>query len=162
MDKPDKNLKETLGLSAEYAVASELCRRGIYAQLTLGNRKRTDLLLDVDCGRMLRVQVKAKQGREWPAVKGVFGSGIVLVLVDFERKTVRERPDFYILTPAYWRNFIRIEMIKSGMVERGEVVLSDELVPTYRDGWVGTSLRTSHVDRHKEKWEKFDKLLGLA
>ena len=42
--------KETLGLAAEFAVASELCRRGIYAQLTLGNRKRTDLLVDVEGG----------------------------------------------------------------------------------------------------------------
>ena len=52
--------KETLGLAAEFAVASELCRRGIYAQLTLGNRKRTDLLVDVEYGRMLRIQVKSE------------------------------------------------------------------------------------------------------
>jgi hypothetical protein len=31
--------KDTLGLAGEFAAASELCRRGIYAQLTLGNRK---------------------------------------------------------------------------------------------------------------------------
>jgi len=31
--------RHTLGLSAEFAVASELCRRNIYAQLTLGLRK---------------------------------------------------------------------------------------------------------------------------
>ena len=42
--------KETLGLAGEYAVASELCKRGIYAQLTLGNRKSVDLLL----GRLAR------------------------------------------------------------------------------------------------------------
>ena len=63
--------KQTLGLAGEYAVASELCKRGIYAQLTLGNRKSTDLLLDVEDGGMLRVQVKSKQGNEWPACKGV-------------------------------------------------------------------------------------------
>jgi len=32
--------KDILGLAGEFAVASELCRRGIYAQLTLGTRKR--------------------------------------------------------------------------------------------------------------------------
>jgi hypothetical protein len=48
-------LKESLGLAAEFAVASELCRRWLFAQLTLGNKKRTDLLvhdgrLVVSCG----------------------------------------------------------------------------------------------------------------
>ena len=57
--------KETIGLAAEYAVASELCRRGIYAQLTLGNHKRTDLLVvNEESGKMLRVQVKAKRKTE--------------------------------------------------------------------------------------------------
>jgi hypothetical protein len=65
--------KETLGLAGEFAVASELCKRGIYAQLTLGNRKSTDLLVDVEDGGMVRVQVKSKQGNEWPACKGVVG-----------------------------------------------------------------------------------------
>jgi len=36
--------KECIGLAAEFAVASELCKRGIYAQLTFGNKKRTDRL----------------------------------------------------------------------------------------------------------------------
>jgi hypothetical protein len=34
--------KSTLGLAADYAVASELCRRNIYAQPTFGHQKRTD------------------------------------------------------------------------------------------------------------------------
>ena len=37
--------KSTLGLAAEFAVASELGRRNIYAQPTLGLQKRTDLLI---------------------------------------------------------------------------------------------------------------------
>ncbi|GAH85546.1 unnamed protein product, partial [marine sediment metagenome] len=64
--------KDILGLAAEFAVASELCRRNIYAQLTLGLRKRTDLLIETERG-MLRVQVKGKQAREWPGVKGIYG-----------------------------------------------------------------------------------------
>jgi hypothetical protein len=35
------NSKELVGLAGEYAVASELCRRGYYSQLTLGNHKKT-------------------------------------------------------------------------------------------------------------------------
>ena len=87
-------LKHTLGLAAEFVVASELCRRSIYAQLTLGNRKRTDLLVEAENGMMLCVQVKAKQNKVWPAVKGISGRSMILVLVDYEKKTVVERPDF--------------------------------------------------------------------
>ncbi len=36
-----------MGLTGEYAVASELCKRGYYAQLTLGNHyKKTDLIVE--------------------------------------------------------------------------------------------------------------------
>jgi hypothetical protein len=152
--------KESLGLAAEYAVASELCRRGVYAQLTLGNRKRTDLLVDVEKGKMLRIQVKAKQGREWPACKGVYGPALVLVLVDYEKKELKDRPDFYILTPTDWKRFVQVEFVKSGKVKNGDVTLDDELVPKYRDGWIGIGLRPEHVLRHKDKWEKVMKLLG--
>ena len=34
-------------MAGEYAVASELCRRGHYAQLTLGHHKKTDLLVEI-------------------------------------------------------------------------------------------------------------------
>jgi hypothetical protein len=47
--------KDILGLAGEFAVASELCRRNIYAQLTLGLRKRTDILVETEVG-MLRIQ----------------------------------------------------------------------------------------------------------
>jgi hypothetical protein len=39
--------KESVGLAGEYAVASELCRRGHYAQLTLGSHKKTDILVEI-------------------------------------------------------------------------------------------------------------------
>jgi len=77
--------KEKLSLAGEYVVASELCRRGIYAQLTLGTRKRTDLLVDTETA-MLRIQVKAKQGRNWPYCKGIFGENMLLIFVDYKNK----------------------------------------------------------------------------
>lgn len=65
--------KDILGLAAEFAVASELCRRNIYAQLTLGFRKRTDILVETERG-MSRIQVKGKQGKEWPGCKVIYGN----------------------------------------------------------------------------------------
>jgi len=59
-----------LGLAGEYAVASELCRRVVYAQITLGKHKRADLLAETERA-MVRIQAKAKQGREWPGCRGI-------------------------------------------------------------------------------------------
>jgi hypothetical protein len=60
---------ELLNLAGEYAVASELCRRGVYSQLTLGHHKRTDILVEKD-NTLARIQVKTKQTREWPGISG--------------------------------------------------------------------------------------------
>lgn len=145
--------KECLSLAAEYAVASELCRRGVYAQLTLGNRKRTDLLVDSDAGLMFRIQVKAKQGREWPGVCGVYGDAIVLVLVDYEKKILSDRPDFYILRPKDWAAVMKSLLIKTGRVAKGEVKITDENVPIWRDNYVGTGIKPEHVLKYRDTWE---------
>ena len=151
--------KECVGLAAEYAVASELCRRGVYAQLTLGNRKRTDILVDADAGTMFRIQVKSKQGREWPGVRGVFGESIALVLVDYEKKTLSERPDFYILLPKDWAAVLKNTVVKDGHVESGKVRIDENNIPTWRDNWVGLGVRPEYVLKYKDGW---DKLIDLA
>lgn len=119
--------KDILGLAAEFAVASELCRRNIYAQLTLGFRKRTDILVETEKA-MLRIQVKGKQGREWPGCKGIYGRDIILVFVDFEKKKENERPDFYILTVKDWKELLNKELIQTGKVKSGEVTIDDKKI----------------------------------
>ncbi|NLA40494.1 MAG: hypothetical protein GX874_03650 [Smithella sp.] len=150
--------KETLGLAGEYAVASELCKLDIYAQLTLGNRKRTDLLVETD-DSMLRIQVKSKQKKEWPAIKGIFGKDIVLVLVDFERKPEYSRPDFYILNSNDWAQVIDVRCVQTGHVKTGKVTISSTNIPTWRDGFVGMGIKSADVQAYKEKWEKIEKCL---
>ena len=54
--------KNNISLSGEYAVASELCRRGLYAQLTIGNYKSTDIVIfDENHEHYVKVEVKSKQ-----------------------------------------------------------------------------------------------------
>ena len=97
--------KQYTGLAGEYAVASELCRRGCYAQLTLGNHKKTDLLVERK-GKLFCVSVKAKKkSYTWPRVKGI-EKGDILVFVDFQKKAADERPDFYILNVGNWVKLI--------------------------------------------------------
>jgi hypothetical protein len=73
--------KAILGVAGEFAVAAELCRRNLYAQLTLGHQKRTDLLVFGQSGQMCRIEVKAKQGRDWPNCRGVSGAGVFIVRI---------------------------------------------------------------------------------
>ena len=131
--------KDILGLAAEFAVASELCRRDIYAQLTLGQRKRTDILVETE-KTMLRIQVKGKQGKEWPLVKGISGKDIFLVFVDFENKKENERPDFYILTVKDWGKLLGSEEKKQGP---------------------RPDIKPEMIKEYKERWDKIKKAVGI-
>ena len=155
--------KQLLGLAAEYAVAAELCRCGVYAQLTLGPRKRTDILLETDKS-MLRIQVKAKQGATWPNCKGVHGLDIVLVLADFRLKTNTDRPDFYVLNPDDWARLVRSEL--AAQISSGEVRLDQQNVPIWvnqlkKNGepYTGYGIKPSQVAQHQENWDKIIDLL---
>ena len=149
--------RETLGLAGEFAAASELCKRGIYAQLTLGNRKSTDLLLDIEDGGMLRVKVKSKQGKEWPACKGVAcGKPEVLVLVDFQKKADDQRPDFYILTGEDWKKVIDEE----GSIAKGWATMRKGIF-VYTDGFKGLNVNPEMVRTYAEQWDKIRAMLNL-
>jgi hypothetical protein len=156
--KTDKTDKDILGLAAEFAVAGELCRRNIYAQLTLGFRKRTDILVETKRG-MLRIQVKGKQGKEWPGVKGIYGEDIVLIFVDFEKKRENERPDFYILTVEDWKNLLKNELIMTGKVESGEIKIDEDNMPIWRDRYQGMGIKPAMIKEYKERWDKIKEIL---
>jgi hypothetical protein len=147
--------KYTLGLAGEFAVASELCKRNVYAQLTLGLRKRTDILVETD-NKFLRIQVKAKQGREWPAIRGVEGEDI-LIFVDFAGKTSTERPDFFLLSSEDWLNLINNKLKK--YIDDGSVKVDERGVPIWNDGYIGDSIRPIHLKEYHERWDKILNLL---
>ena len=145
---PPKMLREHLGLAGEYAVASELCRRQAYAQLTLGNRKRTDLLVDGNRG-MLRIQVKTKQGAEWPGINGPTRTDEVFVLVDFAAKGEQDRPDFYVLDRRDWRRLVRDHKRRWP-----ELQIAGDGTVAWADGYAGLNLKVDHIHDFAEKWGK--------
>jgi len=150
----EKISKETLSLAGEFAVASELCRRGIYAQLTLGLRKRTDLLVETDTA-MLRIQVKAKQGRNWPYCKGIFGENMLLIFVDYKNKELEQRPDFYILTSSDWESYVKWWF--SDEISEGKVVLDNQNCPI-GERYKGSNVSPRNITQHKECWDKIGTL----
>lgn len=145
--------KETLGLAGEYAVAAELCRRGAYCQLTLGNRKAVDLLVEGP-DALFRVSVKTKQKQDWPHVKGIHKKGDLLVFVDYKGKQDSEHPDFYVLDVGAWKTVIR--SIKK-MKNDPRVVLDKQntLVWPDNDGglaWKGCRITVKNVSKYKDAW----------
>ena len=126
--------RNLLGLAAEFAVASELCRRNLYAQLTLGNQKRTDLLLMSHDGQFHRVDVKAKQGPTWPNCRGVYGDNVFLVFVDYAKSSPSERPDFYILSSSDWRALVekKVAAIKDKNPHK-RITIDEQNVAVFED-----------------------------
>lgn len=156
--------QNALSLAAEFAVASELCRRNIYAQLTLGHQKRTDLLIFDEDNKLLRVEVKSKQGRDWPNCKGVYGDNVILVFVDFADKGEFERPDFYILTVEDWINFLKREITN---YPKKHIRIDEHNVPVWLDEvnksgqpYRGMGVRPERIQQHREKWNKIARALG--
>ena len=145
-----KILKSVLGLAGEYAVASEICRRGFHAQITFGRWKNTDVLaVNIDNGKTVLVEVKTKQGREWPGVKGIKGKNRVQILVDFQGKSDLDRPDFYILDEDFWKKYLN--NIRGDLKELRED--ENRYIPIWPDNYRGVVLRVEDVRNYKERWD---------
>ena len=158
MKKLEKSL---VGLAGECAVASQLCRRGVYAQLTLGNRKKVDLLLDGEKA-IARVEVKTKQGRKWPGVKGIAPKdGLTfLVLVDLQGKGEGERPEFYVISQDEWGPFL-VQKLQDKL-KKGLVKISDDNVAQYPHRYVGVGITATEVEKFRDDWGKIVRVVGPA
>ncbi|MCX6831840.1 MAG: hypothetical protein NT028_06840 [candidate division Zixibacteria bacterium] len=158
--------RSTLGVASEFIVAGELGRRNIYAQPTFGHQKRTDLLIFGEKNRLLKLEVKGKQGREWPNCRGIFGKNVILVFVDFAGKEEMDRPDFYILTVADWVAFAKREIAKH---PNKKIELDKENVPVWhgeinRNGqpYRGMGVRPEQIIKCKEQWSKITGVVGAV
>ncbi|MCD6300686.1 MAG: hypothetical protein J7L82_01285 [Staphylothermus sp.] len=151
--------KSLLGLAGEYLVAGEICRRGYHAQITFGRWKNTDILaVNLANGNTILVEVKSKQGREWPNVKGSKGKKRIQILVDFKGKGLLERPDFYIIDEGFRRKYL--EKIKNKLKEIIET--EEQIIPVWPDGWKGVSLRPEDVKEYKERWDILENKLRIT
>ncbi len=148
-----KGNKEQIGLAGEYAVASELCRRGYYAQLTLGNHKKTDILVE-DADKVFRVSVKSKTGNQWPKVGGIWQKYDLLVFVDFKGKELGEKPDFFVLNVKSWKIVANkiIESKTDGAFLDSENTVSWEPWKSHPKGWKGCAISRKQVEEYQEKW----------
>lgn len=162
--------RNSLGLAAEFAVASELCRRNLYAQLTLGNQKRTDLLLMSQDEQFHRVEVKAKQGPTWPNCRGIYGDKVFLVFVDYAKRSPSERPDFYILSSTDWRAIVEQKVAairarnphKRITIDEQNVAVFEDEINKQGQPYRGMGINPGDVAAFHEAWSKISDALGGA
>ncbi len=159
--------KAILGVAGEYYVAAELGKRNVYAQLTLGNQKRVDLIIfHKDNSRILKIEVKSKQGSVWPNVLGINEADSFIVFVDFKDICEYERPDFFVLSNDDWRSIIEKEKKKYELkypnrkirVENNSLIYVDE-VNKYGNPYKGLSVSRKLIEGYKENWQVILKLL---
>jgi len=141
-----------------------LCKRGLYAQLTLGNYKNTDIVIfDENHEKYVKVEVKSQQSGVWSVIKGIKGNNIILICVDFSGKTEIEKPDFYIFTDNDWIEFVKSKYSKELCLDDGEkrkLIIDDNYVPCWinqksgKSFFKGIDFKANEIVQYKEAWEK--------
>jgi hypothetical protein len=156
--------KSILGVAGEFAVSAELCRRNIYAQPTFGNQKRVDLLAFSPTGRLLRIEVKTKQGPVWPNCRGIRDPDTFLVFVALEARGPVERPGYYVLSAEDWRTVAQGELERYRakhpdrrvhLTHESVLVLPDEVGKTLKP-YEGCSIRPDRLTAHQDAWHKIE------
>ncbi len=79
--------KYLLSLTGEYAVCSELCKRGYDVSLTLGNAKAVDIMVFLPDNSCRRIEVKTSQT----------GRFVTNFFQKYYNKTLNNHPDYWVL-----------------------------------------------------------------
>lgn len=161
--------RSILGVTGEYYVAAELGKRNIYAQLTLGNQKRTDLLIfSEEHDKLLKIGVKCKQGHEWPNCKGIHQKDSFIVFVNFKELQEDARPDFYILNEQDWAEIVlrKEKEYKLKHPDRQTAVQDNVLVllSEVKNGkpYMGCGVNPKDLEIFNERWDKILNAINLA
>jgi hypothetical protein len=90
----------------------------------------------------------------WPFVKGIAGSNAFLIFLDFEKKSFKERADFYILSVLDWKRYLNKYVI--GRYGR-EAHINKDNCPIWKGAPAGISVEPNEISKHKEAWEKISR-----
>lgn len=116
------------------------------------NNPVTDLVISSPEGDVeFEVSVKAKDGKDWPSVKGIARKGQYIVFVDFYDRTY---PEFYVLSYRQWSCVL--ESILASRDDGAKIVNGAIEWNWVRDGKKmkrrGSLLRVDEIAKYKGKW----------
>ena len=140
--------KENLSLAGEFRVASELLKRDLFAGITYGNRKATDIVAVGKNRRAVIVEVKASQGKNF-----------VTNLYQKYGDEKGEVPDFWVLcrfTEEVERFFVlthsEMAVVQGLRNSKGKKMSYAQYAALYPKG-VDNVLIT-HVEQYENAWQK--------
>ena len=146
--------KELLSLAGEHRVASELCKRGVFATITPGNRKQTDIyVIDDDTRQYIRIEVKTTQARS-------FLTGLN------KRKIKGNGPDFWVIV-LFKDGIERFFVLSNPEIEKLQKKVNDRYFEAYRKRHDGKEIdpltgvdnlpiSTIENARYENRWDKIE------
>jgi hypothetical protein len=110
VEVPDRTYRT--GQAGQFFVAAELNRRGAYAVTLAGNMPRVDLLAsNMNQTHTVSIQVKSRASGTWQSSTKEIDreptEDHFWILVDFEKKSLSDLPDYYIIPDKWMRQDIK-------------------------------------------------------
>lgn len=148
--------KSTFGKACEALVQEIIKSKTGFSVDNLNEKKVnhavTDLVVSSPAGDVrYEVSVKAKDGKEWPCVKGIALESQYIVFVDFYDRTY---PNFYVLSYHEWNGVL--SSILMSRCSGAEVVNGAIEWNWVKDGKKmkrrGSLLRVEEIAEYEEKW----------
>jgi hypothetical protein len=137
--------------AAQFAVASELCKRAYQVALTLGNHPTVDLMVISPCGEQFVIDVKGQYRKAfWPVTRKPPNLRVFYVLA-FVPDNAPNR--FFVLTQAEVTAAIdgNILTYRDKLRAKGKITTGEEVAK-----WM-TGIEWRFLDGHENKWEKLPK-----
>ena len=154
---------ELLSLAGEHRVASELCKLGVFATITPGNRKQTDLYAINDTKkRFLRIEVKASQTSKF----------VTRIGQRKNRSTGYNPPDFWVLV-LFKQGSERFFVLKNDEIEKLQQKVNKKWLEGFhrrhpgkkfdpRKGVDGLPLAVVEKAHCENRWDKIAAAVGGA
>ena len=134
--------KYHLSIAGEYAVCSELCRRGWDANITFGNAKATDVILHFSNGTYKRIEVKTNQ-------TGKFDTNFFQKYYD---KTLNNHPDYWVLVDIDDNYQTRYFILTHE--ELGDIQMKRNGMDKWEEHFGCDNVLLRDVAAHEDRWDK--------
>lgn len=134
--------KYQLSMAGEYAVCSELSKRGWDVSITFGNAKATDIILHLPGGTYRRIEVKTSQT----------GRFVTNFFQKYYDKTLNNHPDYWVLVYIDKNGQMHFYILTHE--ELGDIQMKRNGMTTWEkvNGCDNVLLRDLAV--HEDRWDK--------
>lgn len=153
---PTVNEKINLGRLCEYLVKVVVESKSGWSVKNINDEKRnhprTDLIVrNQQTGEQYEISVKAKQGKKWPAVKGIANSNEYIIFVSL---TPNSDPEFFILTNRQWGGLLKrlLPTRDPGAEIIGGSIQWSWIEDGKKKSFKGTAISREEISKYRDRW----------